>query len=180
MRYSFWCGDVRDFPFSPGNPPRLAGFDATLSPSNPVFTVPTVLRRSAIHGVGVFAVEFIPARTMIWDFTPEVDWTLTAEELASFPQPFQSRLRHYTYLDETGVYVLCGDHARFMNHADLPNCDDRGSYTVTNRDIEPGEELTCDYRTFDLEFDGSELRAPATDAIAAEAPADPPRAAAHR
>jgi SET domain-containing protein len=120
-----------------------------------VFTVPTLLRQSAIHGVGVFAVEAIPAGTVIWDFTPGVDWTLSPEELASFPEPFQGRLRHYTYLDDTGVYVLCGDHARFMNHSDAPNCDDRGPFTVTNRDILAGEELTCDYRTFDLEFDGT-------------------------
>ncbi len=40
-----------------------------------------------------------------------------------------------------------------MNHSDEPNCDDPdGPRTVTNRDIEPGEELTCDYRSFDVDW----------------------------
>jgi len=143
-----------------------------------VFTVPTVLRRSAIHGVGVFAVELIPAGTLIWDFTPDVDWTLTPDELASFPEPFQAKLRRYTYLDDAGVYVLCGDHARFMNHSVAPNCDDRGAYTVTNRDIHPGEELTCDYRAFDTEFDGSELQLPVAEARSGEPSANRVGAAA--
>jgi len=39
-----------------------------------------------------------------------------------------------------------------MNHADAPNCDDSGdTFTVARRDIAAGEELTCDYRSFDEE-----------------------------
>jgi SET domain-containing protein len=38
-----------------------------------------------------------------------------------------------------------------MNHSEEPNCDDIGSYiTLAARDIQPGEELTCDYRVFDV------------------------------
>jgi SET domain-containing protein len=124
-----------------------------------VFIVPTVVRPSAIQGVGVFAAVSIPAGTNIWEYTPDVDWKISQEEMASFPQPFQTRLRRYTYLDESGWYVLCGDNAKFMNHDDSPNCDDHGMYTVALRDILMGEELTCDYRAFDTEFDGSEFRA---------------------
>ena len=117
-----------------------------------MFLVPTYLADSAIHGVGVFAAEPIPAGTRIWEFTDGVDWRLTPEELASFPEPYQSRLRMWCYLGDDGYYVLCGDNGKFMNHSDTPNCDDpEGRYTVTNRAIEAGEELTCDYRTFDRE-----------------------------
>jgi SET domain-containing protein len=49
-----------------------------------------------------------------------------------------------------------------MNHSESPNCDDRGSATSTIRDIQMGEELTCDYRLFDTEFDGSELLSPSS------------------
>jgi hypothetical protein len=39
-----------------------------------------------------------------------------------------------------------------MNHADEPNCDDSGqAATITLHPIGAGEELTCDYRLFDLE-----------------------------
>ena len=50
------------------------------------------------------------------------------------------------------MYVLCGDNAKSMNHADEPNCEDpEGEYTLTRRLVRAGEELTCDYRSFDLE-----------------------------
>lgn len=116
-----------------------------------MFRVPTYLAWSSIHGVGVFAAVEIPAETLIWEFTPGVDWRFTPKELASFPQPYQAKLRTWCYLEESGQYVLCGDNARFMNHSFQPNCDDSGERTTTRRDIAAGEELTCDYRSFDME-----------------------------
>ena len=116
-----------------------------------MFRVPTYLAWSSIHGVGVFTPAEIPAGTLIWEFTPGVDWRFTAQELASFPQPYQAKLRTWCYLEEPGYYVLCGDNARFMNHSFEPNCDDSGDRTVALRRIAPAEELTCDYRSFDLE-----------------------------
>lgn len=117
-----------------------------------MYLVPTFLAESSIHGIGVFAGVPIPAGTRIWEFHDGVDWKLTPEELASFPEPYQSRFRMYCYLGSDGLYVFCGDNAKYMNHSDAPNCDDpEGLYTVTNRTIEAGEELTCDYRAFDVE-----------------------------
>ena len=50
---------------------------------------------------------------------------------------------------ETEKYILCGDDARFFNHADDPNCDDsKRDTTLALRDIPEGEELTVNYRTF--------------------------------
>jgi uncharacterized protein len=117
-----------------------------------VLRIPTYLAVSPIHGIGVFTAAPIPAGTRIWDFDDRVDWRIEPEELAAFPEPYQTRLRAWCYLDSDGRYVLCGDNAKFMNHHPAPNCDDpEGRYTVTNRDIAKGEELTCDYRTFDQE-----------------------------
>ena len=112
--------------------------------------VPTYLAPSSIAGIGVHAGREIPAHTVIWEFTEGVDWRIPAEALAAFPEPFRSRMRHYLYQEESGVHVLCGDNAKFMNHQDDPNCaDPDGAYTVTRRHIRAGEELTCDYRAFD-------------------------------
>jgi SET domain-containing protein len=119
-----------------------------------MFKVPTYLAPSPIHGTGVYTAVPIPAGTIIWEFDPPVDWEIHPEGMRSIPEPFQSRLRHFSYLDERGVYVLCGDNARFMNHSAAPNCDDSGVATVAARDIAEGEELTCDYRSFDLESRG--------------------------
>lgn len=114
--------------------------------------VPTFVAPSAISGVGLFAATHLPAGTVVWEFHDSVDWRIKPEEFALFPEPHRSRLRHYLYLDESGFFVLCGDNGKFMNHADYPNCDDsNGVQTVTLRDIEAGEELTCDYRQFDVD-----------------------------
>ena len=112
--------------------------------------VPTVIRPSPIAGVGLFATMRIPAGERIWAFDPAVDWRLSGDDLAAFPEPWLSLLRQWCYEETDGVYVLCGDNAKFMNHSFEPNClDEPPEATITLRDIQPGEELTCDYRVVD-------------------------------
>ena len=112
--------------------------------------VPTYVAPSRIAGVGLFAAVDLSERTIVWEFTEGVDWRIRPDELALFPEPYQSRLRHYLYEEESGLYVLCGDNAKFMNHSEDPNCDDSGpEFTIARRAISTGEELTCDYRLFD-------------------------------
>jgi len=114
--------------------------------------VPTYVAPSPIAGVGLFTATDLPADFVIWEYADGVDWRIAPPELDLFPEPFQSRLRHYLYQEESGIYVLCGDNAKFMNPSDEPNCDDTdGEHTVTRRVIPAGEELTCDYRLFDRE-----------------------------
>lgn len=123
--------------------------------------VPTVVAPSSIQGVGLFAAEPIAEGTVIWEFTPEVDWRIPVEKMELFPDPYRSWLLRYVYREPSGCYVLCGDNAKFMNHSFDPNCDDvEGPFTVAKRDVAEGEELTCDYRLFDLDsVDGGELAA---------------------
>jgi uncharacterized protein len=117
-----------------------------------MFLIPTYLAPSKIHGTGVFSPVAIRQGTRIWEYNPSVDWRFTAEELNCVPEPHRARLKSYCYLDGHGLYILCGDNARFMNHSDHPNCDDSGKhFTVARSDISANEELTCDYRTFDAE-----------------------------
>lgn len=114
-----------------------------------MFLVPTYLAPSPIHGVGVFTPSFIPAGTVIWSFRAGVDLKLEPDELEQIPPRLRERFRAYCYLEAGGQYVLCGDNARYMNHSSEPSCDDSGTVTRAARDIQPREELTCDYRAFD-------------------------------
>lgn len=114
--------------------------------------IPTYVAPSRIAGMGLFSATRLEPGTVVWEFTPGVDWEITPEDLERFPEPYRSRLRHYLYRDDTGLYVLCGDNAKFMNHEDDPNCDDSDHrHTVTRRLVGSDEELTCDYRQFDLD-----------------------------
>lgn len=116
--------------------------------------VKTHLDRSSIHGIGLFATEPIPKGTVIWRLEPSIDVQLDEAQIAALAPPARAQIEKYTYLDLVlGKYVLCGDDARFFNHAEDPNCHDfpdaHGGTTVAARDIAAGEELTCDYASLD-------------------------------
>ncbi len=118
--------------------------------------VKTVLKYSAIHGVGCFAVEDIPKDTIVWRLDPGIDLILNEEQLKTFPASFRTFLEMYAYspLDaKEKLHILCIDHARHMNHSETPNlAETLDGKNVAMRDIKAGEELTCDYRDFDQEF----------------------------
>lgn len=111
---------------------------------------------SAIHGLGCFADEPIAQGQPIWVFHPAVDSVLQAAELDGLHPSAQAFLATYGYtpVEAADVVILCGDHARHMNHAAPGNVirSERpmryGEY-VAARDISRGEELTCDYFDFD-------------------------------
>lgn len=104
---------------------------------------------SPIHGIGLFAAEFIPSGSVIFE---EEEW-LTARYPESvvdqMPADTRDFIIFYGYLRD-GVYRLSIDADRFINHSDLPNtvesADNR--YTFARRDIQSGEEITADYNSF--------------------------------
>lgn len=112
--------------------------------------VKTRLSPSGIHGIGLFAAESIPKGTVLWGFDPPLDERFTPEEVAGMPPMMKTFLARYAYSDR-GTLVLCGDHARFMNHSPTPNCgnDPTRQFTLALRDIAAGEELTDDYATME-------------------------------
>ena len=121
--------------------------------------VKTKIGPSTIHGIGIFADELIPKGTRIWEYHEGVDSRFDEKFLKSLPELEQKQMLNYAYKNpRTGMYVLCGDDARFFNHSDIPNTDDlefddglvQGEgITVANRDIQPGEEIVSNYRSFD-------------------------------
>jgi uncharacterized protein len=118
--------------------------------------VKTRLEKSPIHGIGLFAAEPIRKGTLIWRLDFAIDVQLTASQIETLAPPARAQIRKYSYRDRVlGTYVLCGDDARFFNHAPDPNCldlpDAKGGTTVAARDIAEGEELTCDYAAFDAD-----------------------------
>jgi SET domain-containing protein len=116
--------------------------------------VKTKLGVSSVHGIGLFAAQFIPKGTATWEYHPEFDTSYSSEDIARmFPAPRQQVFK-YSYFDkELGRYVLCFDDMRFINHsADAPNISATLRRDVAARDIQEGEELLCDYNCFDDEY----------------------------
>lgn len=112
--------------------------------------VKTKIGPSKIHGIGLFADEFILKGTKIWVFNPLIDLSFSKSDLKKLSSFSQEQLHKYYFLDKkTQRYILCGDDARFFNHSDNPNCDDHiDNITIAIRDIKKGEELTVNYKLF--------------------------------
>jgi uncharacterized protein len=109
------------------------------------------VRRSRVHGRGVFALRRIRKGTRIIEYLgdrvshPEADRRYASK---------RSDDGHtFLFIVDRGVVIDAGHHgndARFINHGCDPNCeseiDDRRIFIEAIRTIQPGEELTYDYQ----------------------------------
>lgn len=120
--------------------------------------IETYLAPSPTHGTGLFARQRIEPGTKVWEFTNGFDLELSQEELAKLSEPCRERVLQYAYYNVRRLrYILCSDDARFINHSDQPNTidvgfgqsDDSEGQTYAVREIQAGEEITSDYRSFE-------------------------------
>jgi SET domain-containing protein len=108
------------------------------------------VRRSGIHGKGVFAVAPIAAGERILEYTGRVMTWKQAQKL----HPHDPDDPHHTFffhIDDKHVIDGGdgGNAAKWINHACGPNCEadevDGRVFIKSLRDIEVGEELNYDY-----------------------------------
>ena len=111
------------------------------------------LAPSSIHGLGLFAEEYIPSGSVIWKTIDGFDGKVSIESVESLPLVCRKYFEIYGWI-ENGKYNFCIDNQKYINHSDNPNCivSDDGSVGIAGRDIEAGEEITEDYRSFDENF----------------------------
>jgi SET domain-containing protein len=110
--------------------------------------VKTYLDKSKIHGIGVFAGEFIRKGTKMWRFVEGYDRAYSPKEFARLPKAARNFLSHYAYRVD-GEILFTVDNDRHINHSDDPNTYLKGGYAIARRNIRKGEEITNDYREFD-------------------------------
>ena len=113
--------------------------------------VRTYLAESPRDGIGLFAAEFIAKGTVTWKYTRGLDKTYTDTDISRMSPMAREQFLKYAYFDKRlGKYVLCFDDQRFINHNPKdPNILSTPRVDVAARDIEPGEELTCNYNHYD-------------------------------
>ncbi len=108
------------------------------------------VRRSGVHGKGVFALQGIAAGERLIEYTGEViSWE---EALRRHPHdPAQPNHTFYFHIDDGRVIDgnVDGNASRWINHSCEPNCEadeeDGRVFIRALRDIAPGEELNFDY-----------------------------------
>ncbi len=112
--------------------------------------VPTHLGNSPIHGPGVFASECISKGTRVWEFNPLLEIRFSEEEFQRLPPSARREIEMHLYQpEEGGLLYYESTMGKYMNPARDPNVDfsDVG-VAVATRDIQAGEQLTCDWRDF--------------------------------
>jgi uncharacterized protein len=108
------------------------------------------VRRSGVHGKGVFALRPIAAGEVIIEYTGEIiSWP---EALRRHPHdPKDPNHTFYFHIDEQHVIdaKVGGNASRWINHACAPNCEsdevDGRVFIKALHDLQPGEELFYDY-----------------------------------
>jgi len=111
------------------------------------------LKDSLIHGQGLFAKEKILKDEKIWWVDPENDTRqfYTREESCKLNYEDNKMFNSYAYQYDDDCWVLDSEIEKYTNHSCDPttwNGLDGALETVARRDIEVGEEITCDFATF--------------------------------
>jgi SET domain-containing protein len=125
-------------------------------------TKPYVVRRSSIHGRGVFARRTIRKGAEIVEYRGQrTTWEIGSERQGLDPdEPYHT----FLFEVEDGRVIdarVRGNAARWINHSCDPNCEaledeDGRVFIHARRTIRAGEELAYDYR---LNVDGRVTRA---------------------
>lgn len=117
-----------------------------------MLTIPVEIKKSEIHGCGVFAVHDIRRGAVVWMFHPGLDRRVSAEAV-KFCEP-QAKLfilqRGYVNPKAPDEIVLCMDEAQFMNfprpdqpaNLQLGGVQDGEHILIAAVDIPAGDELT--------------------------------------
>lgn len=113
--------------------------------------VDAYLDKSPIQGIGLFAKQPIAKGTAVWALDLRFDRLIEWDVYESLTGPIRAYIDRYTYphRPDPRFVVFEADDARYMNHADDPNCDfSKLDVAHALRDIAAGEEMTCDYNVF--------------------------------
>jgi SET domain-containing protein len=116
------------------------------------------VRKSKIHGLGLFAKKRIPKSTIWWHARPQDILIISKEQFLTFEQSIKSPLVEdylhglltYSYYERNlDSLIFCLDNSRYVNHSFNDNSgaseDENGFCSVALRDIESGEEITENY-----------------------------------
>jgi len=116
------------------------------------------VRRSGVHGLGVFAAKRIPKGTRIIEYVGE---RVSHDEADRRYEEKDANDSHtFLFIVDSKTVIDAGtdgNDARFFNHSCDPNCEStvekKRVYIEAIRDIEPGTELTYDYQIYREEGD---------------------------
>ena len=120
------------------------------------FQVPYDIKPSPLGGVGLFAREFIAEGSLVWKTAPGVNCKgITETEVRAHLDSLATHEEKYYFASHIWVgdglawYPLNGDHVDLWNHSNDANIADGSFDGIASRDIQAGEEMLCDYSSFE-------------------------------
>ncbi|MFW9987493.1 MAG: SET domain-containing protein [Candidatus Odinarchaeota archaeon] len=121
----------------------------------------TEVKKSNIHGLGLFAKIFIQKGTIWWHARPQDVLVITKDQFITLRtshrtvqlNKFLHYLLTYSYYERTlDALIFCLDNSRYVNHSFNANSgaskDENGFCAVAIRDIQREEEITEDYSKY--------------------------------
>ena len=109
----------------------------------------TKLGWDAAKGISVLAEEKIDKGKLVTSHDPSWDKVLTLRDIEALPIYQKKHIEKLMYQYEFGsdkLYIYPFGNEGYMNHSFDPSVDENGFAT---RDINIGQELTCDYTSLD-------------------------------
>ena len=103
-------------------------------------------------GLGLFATEFIPKDSVVWEFVEGVDIKVSIDRVEQMSEAQQEYFEKYAWVEDDYYYSSC-DLTNFVNHSYQPNLKIIDKVMISFKDIYPGEELFENYAEFDDCFD---------------------------
>jgi SET domain-containing protein len=103
-------------------------------------------------GMGLFAKEFIPINSIVWEFVTGIDIKISQNIFDKLKTIHKQYFKKYGWKEGNFIYSSC-DLTNFINHNTNPNLICSGEFTIANKDIKQGEELFINYQKFDDWFD---------------------------
>jgi SET domain-containing protein len=103
-------------------------------------------------GLGLFATEFIPKDSIVWEFVEGVDIKVSVDRVEQMSEAQQEYFEKYAWVEDDYYYSSC-DLTNFVNHSYQPNLKIIDEIMISLKDIHPGEELFENYAEFDDCFD---------------------------
>ena len=96
-------------------------------------------------GYGVFATRMIPKGSAVY-VKDSLEIEIRNSDLKNHSPEMQTLIEKYSYMDERGIRVISWDLAKYVNHCCNANTLSTAyGFDIAVRDIQEGEELTCDY-----------------------------------
>lgn len=125
-----------------------------------MYIVQVEIRDSNIDSKGVFALEFIPKGTIVWQYSEDHDRKMTPSEFDHLDEEAKIALQRIAYLSPTTKMWVTppdNDPACYTNHnpdsfntsvSFEPKVSEEPLFRA-NRDIKIGDEITNNYTDFD-------------------------------